>query len=93
MPAALRLLPGGLTHKGTDLCEEEPSVDQIEKELSAAFTEVVSAARTSEAKFMVFEKEPWALVLTLGRLVVVLFLAYRQQREQARAPARLVRSS
>ena len=82
MPAALRLLPGGLTHKGAELCEEEPSVEQIERELSAAFTEVVMRARTSEAKFMVFEKELWARVLTLGKWVVVLFLASRQQRQQ-----------
>lgn len=86
MPAALRLLPGGLTHKGVELCEQEPSVEQIERELSATFTQVVMMARTSEAKFMLYEKELWAQVLTLGRLVVVLFLACRQQRQQALVP-------
>jgi hypothetical protein len=89
MPAALRLLPGGLTHKGVELCEEEPSVEQLETELSATFTQVVTLARTSEATFQGFEKELWTRVLLLGRLVVVLFLACRQQRQQALSPPRL----
>lgn len=90
MPAKLRLLPGGLTDNGDDLPEKAPSVEQIEKELYVQFAEVVAQARTSGALFTVFEKELWSRMLLLGRVVVTLFLASRQQRQQAELPERMV---
>jgi hypothetical protein len=90
MPVELRLLPGGLTANGDDLPREAPSVEQIEKELNAQFAQVVAQARTSGALFAVFEKELWTRMLGLGRLLVVLFLASRQQRQQAELPESLV---
>lgn len=90
MPAKLRLLPGGLTSNGDDLPKKGPSVQQIEKELYAQFAAVVAQARTSGALFAVFEKELWAQMLGLGRLLVVLFLASREQRQQAQGPQRLM---
>jgi hypothetical protein len=89
MPAKLRLLPGGLTDNGDDLAEEAPSVEQIERELCGQFAAVVEQARTSGALFAVFEKELWAQMLGLGRLLVVLFLASREQRQRKVLPESL----
>lgn len=90
MPAKLRLLPGGLSDNGDDLAQEAPSVEQIDKELYAQFAQVVVQARTSRAAFAVFEKDLWTQMLGLGRLLVVLFLASRQQRQQRELPDSLV---
>ena len=90
MPAKLRLLPGGLTDNGDDLPQEAPSVEQIERDLYDRFAEVVVQARSSGALFAVFEKELWTQMLGLGRLLVVLFLASRQQRHQAELPKSLI---
>lgn len=86
MPAKLRLLPGGLSDNGDELAEEAPTIEQIERELYAQFAAVVAEARASGALFAVFEKELWTQMLGLGRLLVVLFLASRQQRQQAVQP-------
>jgi len=90
MPAKLRLLPEGLTDNGDALPKEAPSVEQIERELNAQFAEVMAQARTSGARFAVFEKELWTKMLVLGRLLVVLFLASRHKRQQAELPESLV---
>lgn len=82
MPAKLRLLPAGLTDNGDHLLQESPSVEQIDQELHAQFAQVVAQARTSGALFAPFEKELWTQMLMLGRLLVMLFLASRQQRQQ-----------
>jgi hypothetical protein len=90
MPAKLRLLPGGLTDNGDGLPQKPPSVEQIERELHVQFAQVVGQARSSGALLAVFEKALWTQMLTLGRLLMVLFLASRQQRQQSEQTQSLV---
>ena len=90
MPAKLRLLPGGLTDNGDALPKTPPSVEQIERELHAHFSEVVAQAQSSEALLAEFEKQLWKQMLLLGRLQMVLFLAAREQRQQSQQPQSVV---
>lgn len=63
---------------------------QVEKALRDQCAELVTYARTNDALFLEFEKELWTRVLSLGRLLVVLFLTSRQQRLQAQLPMDIV---
>lgn len=90
MSAPLRLLPGGLSRKGKAVTKKEPSVSQIEEEVGRAFTDLVALVKGSEAVFALLETELWTGLLHLGRLLVALFLASRQHRQQAEQPQEVV---
>src|SRR6202011_5988213 len=90
MPAKLKLLPGGLGRNGPELDPQAPSVEQLELEIHAQLRQSVERAKTSNATFMAFEKDLWTQMLLLGRLVVTLFLACREQRLRANLPERQV---
>ncbi|HEY3358801.1 MAG TPA: hypothetical protein VGQ83_36470, partial [Polyangia bacterium] len=67
------------------------SVDELETELQAQLHAAIAGARTSEDSFMAFETALLATVRLLGRLLVVLFLTAREERERARTPERVTK--
>src|SRR5580765_3102795 len=90
MSAPLSLLPGSLSRKGKAVTKKEPSGSQSEEEVGRAFTDLVALVKGSEAEFALLETELWTGLLHLGRLLVALFLASRQQRQQAEQPQEVV---
>lgn len=90
MPARLKLLPGGLGRNGPELDPQAPSVEQIEQEIHVQIRQSVQRAQCSQETFTAFEKDLWTQMLLLGRLLVTLFLACREQRLRAVLPLRAV---
>jgi hypothetical protein len=90
MPAKLKLLPGGLGRKGPQLQPQAPSLDQLEQEIHAQLRQSVEVAKTSNETFTVLEKCLWTQMLLLGRLLVTLFLACREQRLREKLPERQI---
>lgn len=90
MPANLKLLPGGLGRNGPELDPQPPSVEQLEQEIHAQLHQGVERAKSSNATFTAFEKDLWTQMLLLGRLLVTLFLACREQRLRGEMPDRQV---
>lgn len=86
----LRLLPASLVDNGA-VTVEQTSTDEIERELHAQLEEAISTAKTSDATFMAFEKALLTTVQLLGRLLIVLFLSMREERERAKLPERITK--
>lgn len=86
----LRLLPASLVDNSTVLTAR-PSPEEIERELHAQLGAAIATARTSDATFMAFEKALLTTVRLLGRLLIVLFLSVREDRERAKTPERVTK--
>lgn len=92
MPAPLRLLPTSLIDKGPQVCTQAPSQQAIEEQIRVQVQQAIEAAKTSpRVTFMAFEKSLWATMMQLGRLLLVLFLAVREEHERATTPQRVIK--
>ena len=90
MPAELKLLPGGLQDKGPQAPTVAASTAQVQAELVSAFAQLVQATQHSDAgSFMDFERKLRDQVFLLARLLVLLFLTVREERQRAQTPERL----
>jgi hypothetical protein len=65
-------------------------VEQLEQEVQSQLHQSLEYAKTSSATLMAFEKDLWTQLLLLGRLMIMLFLACREQRLRAKLPQRQV---
>lgn len=77
--AAHRSRRGRLGHGGAQRC--------LARTLRAA----IATARTSDATFMAFENALRTTTRLLGRLLIVLFLSVREERERAKTPERVTK--
>lgn len=91
MATHLKVLPKSLVENGDVGMKSTTSTSDIERELHALVDSAVKAAKTSEESFMAFEKGLLPTVQLVGRLVLLLFLMAREERERARTPERLVK--
>lgn len=76
MSAALSLVRNG------ESSDVQPSLDELKEAVAGAARDLESLARTHAADFRSFEVQLRELLWRLGRAVVVLFLAYRQERHR-----------
>jgi hypothetical protein len=91
MPAPLKLLPPSLHDKGNDSPATAPSSQEIETAILEQLEQVVDIAKTSDtATLMAFEKTLIEKMQILGRLLILLFLSIREQREREKTPERVV---
>lgn len=91
MPAALKVLPMSLNDNGDVTTTSASSASEIEREILSEVHRAIEVAKTSEDAFMVFEGTLLVAMRLVGRLLVVLFLCAREERERARTPERVER--
>lgn len=84
----LQLLPSSLVNNSA-VTLSRPSAEDIEQELHVQLNAAVAMARTSEATFMAYEATLLTTVRLLGRLLVMLFLCVREERERAKTKERI----
>ena len=90
MPAELKLLPGGLQDKGPEAPTAAASSAQVKATLVSTFEQILQATEHSNAgSFMDFELDLRHKVFLLARLLSLLFLTVREERQRAKTPAHL----
>ena len=92
MPADLKLLPAGLQDNDPQAPTVAPSAAQVKAALVCTFEQIVQATEHSEAdSFMDLELSLRDKVFLLARLLVLLFLTVREERQRSQLPARVER--
>jgi hypothetical protein len=86
----LQLLPTSLVDNSA-VTTARTSVDEIERELLTQLRDAIARAKTSEATFMAFEQALVTTVQLLGRLLLMVFLSVREERERAKTPERITK--
>jgi len=86
----LQLLPTSLVDNSA-VTTARTSVDEIERELLTQLRDAIARAKTSEATFMAFEQALVTTVQLLGRLLLMVFLSVREERERAKTPERIMK--
>jgi len=91
MPSRTKILPSVVTDNEDVKTPTEPGA--IEALVRERFEAVIAEARGGdETTFFDFEKRLVVLVRDLGRLLVVLFLAVREERVRAKTPSEIVKA-
>lgn len=89
MPALRKILPLSVVNNGDVAAHDAPSSADVEHEVHAEFQAILDFAKggVEGETFMAFEKSLFSKMQALGRLIVVLFLTVRAERERAEAPS------
>lgn len=82
MSARRRLLPPSVVDNGQELSPTPPTVQEVEQALWAKGSELIAYCKSQKTSLMEVENALWSQVLTVGKLLWVLFLLTRQQRQQ-----------
>jgi hypothetical protein len=86
--AALKILPAGVDDNSSVDAKTEPRLEELEEAAQAQFAEVLAHVSRDEdaGSFEDVEGKLWSGLMTLGRLLLTLFLAVQERRMRRRQP-------
>lgn len=79
MSTTLTILPRALHDNGNLLDQNPPTLEQLQHQVREHVAELLTWVLHDERPYLLFEKDLWSRLRVLGRLLVLVFLAAREQ--------------